>query len=489
MNSKKVVVIGAGIGGLASACIMARQGYEVTVLEKNTSAGGKLDQIEMGSFRFDTGPSLLTMPWVLDKLFEYCGAKTNDYLEILPLEELCRYVYVDGTHFRSWQDLEKTLEEVRRIAPDDIENYRNFLEYSRRLYNTIAPSFILHPLRKWRDLLKLPLGDVFGIDAFTTVSKRVDSRIKSPYLRQFFKRFVTYNGSNPYQAPATLNVIPHVELNEGGYCVKGGMYQIVAALLKLGGSLGVKFMYEQDVEEIRVRNKMAYGVKTKNDDFGADIVISNSDANETYLKLLDPAVISGRTRRRIHKNEPSCSAFVILLGTNKTWDKLAHHTIFFSEDYKKEFKDIFNEGMLPDDPTIYVANTSYTDKEHAIKGGSNLFILINAPCIREKPGDDDPDYADYVINVLEKRGLSGLRSSIVEQKIITPLEFYKKYRSNRGSIYGTSSNSKLSAFMRPRNRSRSVRNLWLTGGSTHPGGGIPLCIISAFHACGVEIKP
>ena len=489
MISKKIVIIGAGVGGLSAACLMSSRGYNVTVLEKNQEVGGKLNEIRLGDFRFDTGPSLLTMPWVLDSLFAECGVQFEDYIKLEPLNSLCTYHFADGTRFISYQDEQEAALEVGRIAAEDVQNYRDFLSYSKKLYDLTASTFIYHPLRQWTDLLRLPIADTLKIDAFSTVSKRVDASFDSSYLRQFFKRFTTYNGSSPFKAPATLNVIPHVELNTGGFYIKGGMYELARALKRLAIELGTRFEMGRNVESVVVTDGVARGVIADGEHFEAEIVISNADAYETYLKLLEKKELPVWTRKVTESTEPSCSGYVLLLGTNRKWDKLDHHTIFFSGDYKKEFDDIFDRGQLPGDPTIYVANTSVKDVDHAPVGGSNLFILVNAPYLQDGFDGGSFKYGEHIIDELEKRGLVGLRESIVEQSVITPKDFYQRYRSNKGSIYGTSSNNAFSAFLRPRNRSTSVKNLWLTGGSTHPGGGIPLCIISAFHACGVELFP
>lgn len=487
MILKKVVIIGAGVGGLSAACLMARQGHDVVVLERNGSVGGKLNEWRGGGFRFDTGPSLLTMPWVLDRLFEFCGRDRADYVHLEALESLCTYYFGDGKRLVSYQNRDRAVEHVRDIAPADGQNYLDFLEYSQRLYELTADTFIYHPLRQWTDLLRLPLGDALKIDAFKTVSQRVDTSFESNYIRQFFKRFATYNGSSPYRSPATLNVISHIELNTGGYYVRGGMYSLATALKDLSVEMGTTYRFDSQVEQIVVENGVARGVLVNGEFVESDIVISNSDAYETYLKLLKPDQISRTTRFITKHTEPSCSGFVLLLGTNRRWSQLDHHTIFFSKDYKNEFEDIFDLGVLPVDPTIYVANTSHSDEVHAVEGGSNLFVLVNAPYMRDVVDSDYVSYSDLVINQLESRGLVGLKDSIQFRKMITPRDFYETYRSNRGSIYGTSSNNTFAAFLRPRNRSKSIQNLWLTGGSTHPGGGIPLCIISAFHACGVEV--
>ncbi|MGK7371406.1 MAG: phytoene desaturase family protein [Candidatus Halalkalibacterium sp. M3_1C_030] len=485
MKPKNIRVIGAGLGGLAISCLLASDGHRVTIFEKNESAGGKINEVTVNGFRFDTGPSLLTMPLILEELFKRCNADINNYLKLSPVEPICRYFYSDGTIFNCYQNTENTLDELGQLTYSDEVKYEEFLEYSARLYERTKDAFLFNPLYGFKDLGHLNLLDFFKIDAFTTVSERVDDYFQSPYLRKFFKRFATYNGSSPYQAPATLNVIPHVELSMGGYYVEGGMYRIVRALLKLSEELGVECKFGTAIEKIRVNNKQVTSIiDTNGKSYEADLVVSNSDAAETYLKLLDDEAVSHTKKENIRKLEPSCSGFVLLLGINKSYEQLSHHNIFFSKDYKREFHRIFKEKVMPEDPTIYIANTSLANPEHAPEGGSNLFILVNAPYLSEHYDweEESSRYASFLITELENRGLEDLRKSTIVQKVINPLDFRRKYRSNRGSIYGTSSNSRFSAFLRPRNKAREIEGLYLTGGSTHPGGGIPLVILSAFHA-------
>ncbi len=473
-------VIGAGIGGLASAALLAARGYRVDVLEANAVPGGKMSEIRADGFRFDTGPSLMTMPFVLRRLFETCGKRLEDYLTLSPLHPLCHYRFADGTRFDSYSEPEAALAEIRRIAPADTDAYLQFLRYSEDLYRRTADAFLFNPLDSWRDLAHLRISDLLRIDALRTVSSRVDSRFASPYLRQFFKRFTTYNGSSPYRAPATLNVIPHVELTMGGWYVEGGLYRVAQALHRLGADLGVSYRFETPVRRIDVRAGTAVGV----DGTAYDVVVSNADAAETYLRLLPPEAVPAGLRRRTAAAEPSCSGFVLLLGLDRRYEGQAHHTLLFGGDYPAEFRDIFDHRRLPQDPSIYIADTSVTDADHAPAGGANWFILVNAPYTDAHTDWESvaPAYGDHLIATLEQRGYDGLRTRIAYRSHITPGDFLRRYRSHGGSIYGTSSNSRLAAFLRPRNRSPHIRNLYLTGGSTHPGGGIPLCVLSAFHA-------
>jgi phytoene desaturase len=484
-NSSTCAVIGAGIGGLASACLLAAKGHSVTLFEKNETAGGKMQEIRADGFRFDTGPSLMTMPEVLSQIFDAAGRSMNDEIELTEPDPICRYIYPDGTIFDSFTQLDKAIAEVERIAPEDRDAYIEFLNFIRELYEKTADAFLFNPLYELRDLSSLRLLDALSIDAFTTVSSRIDRTFTSPYLRTFFKRFTTYNGSDPYQAPGTLNVIPHIELNEGGYYVKGGLYAVARSLRNLAESLGVQFRFRCDANALETKGKKVNALRLADGSRHTfDWFFSNSDATETLTRMLPNHAIP-TWYRTLQKNlEPSCSGFVLLLGCTRQWDILRHHTIFFSDRYQQEFTDMFRYKIMPEDPTIYVANTSYSDPEDAPEGGSNLFVLVNAPYLSDKTQwDRDRDHtAEKILETLESRGLSGLRSSIRYRHIITPQDLYNTTRSNKGSIYGTSSNGRFSAFLRPRNRVRALENLFLTGGSTHPGGGIPLVIQSAIHA-------
>ncbi|MDX1585147.1 MAG: phytoene desaturase family protein, partial [Balneolaceae bacterium] len=416
MKTLNIQVVGAGLGGLAISCLLAAKGHRVAVFEKNEAAGGKINRVKTEAFRFDTGPSLLTMPFILEELFQQCGVRLEDFLKLKPVEPICRYFYKDGTIFTSYQDLEKTLDEISQIAPTDVDSYIKFLDYSSDLYNRTKNAFLFNPLYGLKDLGNLNLLDFFRIDAFRTVSERVDDYFRSPYLRKFFKRFTTYNGSSPYQAPATLNVIPHVELSLGGYYVEGGMYGIVSALQRLATELGVEFHYNTAITQIEIKNKQVQAVVDDQDNrYSTDLVVSNSDAAETYLRLLNEQAIPKTKKENIEQLEPSCSGFVLLLGINRQYNQLSHHNIFFSEDYQSEFEQIFREKVMPEDPTIYIADTSVSDPDHAPDDGSNLFILVNAPYLSDHYDWDkhSESYADFIISELEQRGLHSLKESIV----------------------------------------------------------------------------
>jgi phytoene desaturase len=486
---KKIGVIGAGIGGLSVACRLAKDGHEVHLYEKNVQVGGKLNEWSANGYRFDTGPSLLTMTHVLDELFTYCKENRQDYLNYIPISPLCRYFWKDGTQFDSYSENEKALSEIKKIAPEDEQSYNEFLEYSKNIYNKTSAAFLESPLYEWLDLKNLKLTDVFKIDALQSMANAIDKRFKSPYLRQLFKRFATYNGSNPYKAPATLNVIAHVELSMGGFYVRGGMYTIARAMEKLAIKLGVTIHLNSVVEGIISADKVRQikSLKINGTAVQFDTIISNCDATITHTELTTNDQINLPKKNQLSAIEPSCSGFVILLGVNKKYSHLKHHNIFFSDNYKDEFDELFKRKKASDNPTIYIANTSvHSPEDVPDESKSNLFILVNTPYLNKNEGEWDSkrvtEYGDLIIDLLERFGLSDLKNSIEERHHISPKDFYLKYMSNKGSIYGTSSNGKMAAFARPKNKSIYFDNLYLTGGSTHPGGGIPLAVLSAKHA-------
>ncbi len=478
---KEIIIIGAGIGGLSAAIRLAKSGFSVTILERNETVGGKVNFVEADGYKFDTGASLLTMRHVLKDLFDFAGRNIEDYLTIVPLEPICRYFWSDGTQFDASADLGKTEDEIKKISPLDAEHFRAFLNDAKRKYEIAEKTFLAHSLNDLPKLLRPKyLRDLLAISSLKTLDKHNKSYFQSPKMQQLFNRFATYNGSSPYQTPATFALVPYVEFGLGAWYVKSGMYEIPKALEKLAKELGVVIYTESDVANIEIENGRAIGVRVGGEVFAADFVVANSDAVETYRTLIDKKARKSFSDAKIAKTEPSCSGFVLLLGTKKQFPQLAHHNIFFSDDYRAEFEAIFKQKRPAPNPTIYVCATSRTDATQSPPGHENLFVLINAPYTSGATDweSEKKDYRDLVVKKLEEFGLDGLESSIDFERIITPEDFEQKYRANKGSIYGVSSNGIFSAFLRPPNKAKGIENLYFVGGATHPGGGIPLVLLS-----------
>ena len=482
-----VIIIGAGLGGLSAAIRLAAKGFSVRVLEKNANVGGKINTVESSGYKFDTGASLLTMRHVLEDLFDFAGKKIEDYLDVVPLDPICRYFWSDGATFDASSDLQKTEREIEKLEPLDVENFRRFLTDARRKYEISEKTFLAHSLNDLPKLLRPKyLKDLFAISSLKTLDTHVANHFKSPKLRQLFNRYATYNGSSPYQTPATFALVPFVEFGLGAWYARGGIYEIPRALERLALESGVRIETNCAVQKIEIENGRAVGVRLESGAvIKSDFVISNADAIETYRNLIDADARKNFSDKKLDKIEPSCSGFVLLLGVKKRFPELAHHNIFFSDDYRAEFRQLFAEKRPATNPTIYVCATSRTDATQAPENCENLFVLVNAPYTSGATDwqTEAKNYRDLIIEKLEKFGLTDLEKNIEFEQTITPEDFERKYNANRGSIYGVSSNGVFSAFLRPPNGARDTENLYFAGGATHPGGGIPLVLLSGKMAC------
>jgi len=486
MSSKKVLIIGAGIAGIAAAIRLAVKGYRVEVFEANRYPGGKISEIKQDGYRFDAGPSLLTMPHYIDELFELAGKKPSGYFTYQKLDTICKYFYEDGTQLNAYADTEKFARKVTETINEPVETLLKHIANSADIYHITHKVFLERSLHRLKTYLSWnTLKSIFRlpqIDAMRTVHQANKSFFKDERIVQFFDRYATYNGSNPYTAPATLNVIPHLEQHYGAYFPTGGMHSIITVLVKLAESLGVKFYYNSLVEEVVLDREKVKGIKVKGEVIDADIVISNMDVWFTYHQLLKnyPRLYP----KKILQQERSSSALVFYWGISKQFPQLDLHNIFFSADYKVEFDQIWKEKTIYHDPTIYLNISSKYKPDDAPQECENWFTMINVPA---NTGQD----WDTLINEARKNVLTKLSKilgqdiskRIVCESILDPRSIESRTSSYRGSIYGTSSNSKFAAFMRHANRSSKIKNFYFCGGSVHPGGGIPLCLLSAKIVC------
>ncbi len=487
MSSKpKALIIGSGIAGIATAIRLAAKGYQVQVFEANNYPGGKLSQIEQQGYRFDAGPSLLTMPQCIDKLFAFAGKDPREAFNYQKLDTVCRYFYPDGSRFDAHAGEAGLLNSVAQLASGDSLNLQKHFNNSARIYGITHQVFLersLHLIKTYlsRDTLRSLLR-IGKIDAFRTMHQANRAFFTSPKLVQYFDRYATYNGSNPYQAPATLNVIPHLEQHFGAYFPDGGMYSITTSLVKLAEELEVKIKYNSPVDEIVLESKKATGIIVKGEFIPADVVISNADVWFTYHKLLKqyPELYP----KRILQQERSSSALIFYWGIKKQFRELDLHNIFFSADYEAEFNAIWKQKTISADPTVYLNISSKLKQDDAPPGCENWFVMINVPA---NTGQDwDALIAEARQNILAK--LSARLGTDIEQLIQTetildPRSIESKTSSYQGSIYGTSSNGQFAAFLRHANRSSKIKNLYFCGGSVHPGGGVPLCLLSAKIVC------
>ncbi len=483
MNPDKAIIIGSGIAGLAAATRLAVLGYQVSVYESNAYPGGKLSVFEKDGFRFDAGPSLFTQPDNIEALFELAGEPIGEYFNYRPVEVACRYFFENGKIIDAFTDQNKFEAELAEKAGEDPAKLSNYLERSGKLYDQVGTVFLNHSLHKrntWlhqrviKALKAVKIPYLFGtLDAYNT------KQFSSKEARQLFNRYATYNGSNPYKAPGMLSLIPHLEQNLGTFYPEGGMISITSALYRLALKKGVEFHFNTTVQRIIHHEGKARGIVVNEKNVYADTVVSNADVYFTYKHLLQHIPKA----KKLLKLERSSSALIFYWGINRAFPQLGLHNILFSDHYKDEFDHLFNRKTLMDDPTIYINITGKMESGHAPEGKENWFVMINVPA---NYGQDWQQFAQQarisVINKINRLLDTNIESHIESESLLDPVMIEERTGSYMGSLYGTSSNSKLAAFFRPPNFTSYIRGLYFCGGTVHPGGGIPLCLKSALIA-------
>jgi phytoene desaturase len=486
----EVLVVGAGVGGLAVASRLCAAGHAVTVFEQAPEVGGKLGLLADRGYRWDTGPSLVTLPHLLEDTLAASGAALADHLGLVPLEPLARYRFADGTRLDASSDRQimhaRLSAALGRAAADDWER---FLQRAERMWEAAREPFLERPLHGPASLARLALRarDVATIAPHRTLRQLAEQLLGDPRLRMLVDRYATYSGSDPRRAPATLATIPFVEQRYGGWYVAGGLRRIAEVLAERVRAGGGIVRCGADVVAVRLERGRAAGVRLADgEEHDADVVVANADAAHLYGDLLPPTV-ARRTRRRLARTQPSFSGFVLLLGVREAARDHAHHTVLFPADYDAEFDALFGNRPRPvEDPTIYVSAPH--DPTVAPPGRQAWFVLVNAP--RHGQGGLDWDrtgladgYAEHLLDLLAARGVD-VRERVEVRHVLSPADLERRTRAVGGAIYGTSSNGPRAAFLRPANRS-PVPGLFLTGGSAHPGGGLPLVLLSARITAGL----
>ncbi|WP_214802493.1 phytoene desaturase family protein [Exiguobacterium sp. ERU656] len=477
---KQAVVIGAGLAGMSAAIRLAGDGYAVTMLEQNGNVGGKLNQRSGKGFTFDTGPSILTMPWVLEQLFSSVHRRLEDYLEIERIEPQWRTFFEDGTELDVKGDLPGMLDEFKKVS--DQADFVELFSYSKKMYDLCLDSFYKYSLEDLKDLKKYhTMSELLKMDPLNTVASGTKKHLNNKHLEQLFNYMVMYVGSNPYEAPAVFNQMIYVQMGIGIYYVKGGMYKIAEAMQALLDELRVTVHVNTPVERVVVEGKRAVGVEAKDGTFyPADVVVSNLEVIPTYQNLV-PDKKAGKQAKKLNDSfVPSVSGLVLLLGVNREYESLKHHNFFFSENPEREFAQMFKDGVPPEDPTIYVGVSSKSDASQAPEGKDNLFVLTHVPPLTKNPaGKTDWDaYREVVLDKLERMGLDGLRDSIEFEYRFTPEDLQSLYGPNGGSIYGVAADRKKNGGFKIPSKSDLYEGLYFVGGSTHPGGGVPMVTLS-----------
>ncbi|CAN5729208.1 phytoene desaturase family protein [soil metagenome] len=471
-----MVVVGAGVGGLAAAIRLQVAGHDVAVLERNTEPGGKLGARTIDGFTYETGPSLLTLPSVFEDRFTVAGRSLSDEVDLVRLDPLCRYRFPDDTTLDTRVDPAATEAGIERWSPGSGPAWQAFHDRGARVWGVAQRTFFAGPMDAPRELLgrlRAP-RDLRTIDGVRTLHGRATRTFSDPRLVQYVDRYATYSGSSPFAAPATLACIPYLEQAHGVWYTRGGLGALGEALARTATASGVDLRLGAEVTAVETAGDRVTGVHTAHGErLAADIVVANADAHHLYTDLLpdQPA------RRRADRAPRSSSGFVLLIGVDGRTPRLAHHNVAFPTDYAGEFTDLFERRRPVADPAVYVGCSAVTDPGQAPGGAENWFVLVNAPAGGPTNWEREADhYRDHLLEILVQRGWD-LGGRIRHVAVITPADIAERYRSTGGSIYGTSSHGRRAAFLRPGNRGPK-RGLYLVGGSSHPGGGLPLVALS-----------
>lgn len=480
MSVPGVIVIGAGIAGLATSIRLAVQGYQVTVYEKNPLPGGKFSLVEQDGYRFDAGPSLFTEPGLIEELFHLAGEPVEPYFSYREVPNSCRYFFTNGKVINTYTDRNALLEEFAGKLGEPPAVLSRYLDNTERIYNNIGNIFIsrpVHKIRNWlrRDVLK-GMAACSPALLYYTLNEYNENRLTTGEAIQIFNRFATYTGSDPYRAPAILKQVANMELNRGVFYPTGGMISIVDALYRLALKKGVSFMFGKNVTRIIHTGAHTKGIVADDQNIFSDIVVADTDIHFTYSRLLHQP---GKAAA-VAKKESGSSALVFYWGIKKQFPNLDLHNILFSAAYKNEFEHIFDNKQVHKDPTVYINITAKMEPGHAPEGCENWVVMINAPSAT----NIDWDSKIPLIRQQVLKKIRGMLKEDIEPLIETELVLHPGIISDatnafRGALYGQSANTRRAAFFRPPNYDKNFPGIFFCGGTVHPGGGMPLCLKSA----------
>ncbi len=492
VSTKKVAVIGGGLGGLAAACVLGARGYEVTLFDKNHWVGGKAAVLSEDGYRFDMGPTILTVPRVLYRIFSEAGRDIMQYLDLRRLDPQWRCFFEDGSRIDLIENIDAMAADMDSFAPGVGvgDGYKKFQRMSERMHSVSDRFFFWKAVEDLFDTINIrenlnpsTLRDVMNLRMGATVAGTIRSHVQDERLSQMLDHFTQYVGSNPYGSPAVLCAIAHMQSADGVWYPMGGTRSVAEALAKLAGELCAKIHPATDIVGLEIRNGRVAGVKKASGEMEAfEAVVSNMDSIRTYRELVG-GDIGARYDRKGY--EPACSGVVLYLGLNKRYDHLLHHDFVFSRDVEEEFDHIYKRGEPAPDPTAYLCAPSITDPSVAPEGGEALYVLVHTPYLR--PHHDwskmFPAYRRMIIDKLKRTaGMEDIEERIVVERYLTPQDIHDRYKVLNGAIYGLASHGRFLGAFKPGNRSRDLQGLYLAGGAAHPGPGMPMVMMSGWIA-------
>jgi diapolycopene oxygenase len=485
MTQKNVAVIGGGLGGISAAISLANRGYQVDLFEKNSHLGGKLNTKSIDGFTFDLGPSILTLPHIFKRLFDDAGKKFEDYCRIYELDLHWRNFFEDGMVFDFYKSRDKTRRSIQTHFPEAGAAFDAYLEYCIRQYHICRDGYFDRGIDSFTGMFRgTPLRDLLlHLDIYRSMHRTNTAYFGDTPLRDAFDYFIKYVGSSALDAPGFMNLLAGVQFEEGLWYVEGGLFSLSRALKNLAQDTGVRLHTETEVTALIEDGRKVRGVRVEGNDFPADHIISNMEVIPALRKL--STVKNSAIKKLSRRFPPACSGVVVHLGVDREYPNLGHHNFFYSRNQADHFRRVFRKKQLPDDPTLYVVAVTRTDRAQAPAGCENIKILPHIPPLDEKAPLSPQEYTDLMelsIDKLERMGCPDLRKHIVVRDQWSPWDIQEQYYSHRGAIYGVESNHLRNFALKAPKKSRNFDNLWFVGGSTNPGGGMPMAVLSGINA-------
>lgn len=479
MKNKKVVIIGAGIGGLATAALLAKDGYKVTLIEKNKLPGGRAAVWRSKGFTFDMGPSWYLMPDVFERFFNNFKKKSKDLLELKRLNPHYRVFFNSKEFVDIGGDMKKNNEFFESLERGSSLKIKEYLKKAKADYDLAMRYILYKEFISFRDYFSPDLmREGRKLNPLQNLDKYVKSFVVNKKLQQILMYPIVFLGGSPKNTPSFYSILSHVDFNLGVYYPKGGIYEVVKVLTSIAKEKGVRIITNTSVEKIIVSNNTAVAVQAKSKTYPADVVISNADYVFTENSLLEKKYQT-YPKNYWNKRTIAPSAFILYLGINKKVKSLKHHTLSFANDWEHHFDQIFAEHVYPDSPSFYICTPSKTDQSVAPKGCENMFILVPvSPDIKDTPEKRD-EYARFILREVEKLLGESIRENILVQRIFSVNDFKTEYNAYKGTALGIAHTLRQTASLRPAMKSKKVKNLYFVGQYTQPGIGMPMCLISA----------
>ena len=478
---ERMIVIGAGPGGLAAAMLLASKGYKVDVYEKQDRVGGRNAELRIGEFKFDTGPTFLSMIHILEELFEASGRHLKDYMEAIELDPMYELRFEDQNLIMT-RDYEKMRKQIDENFEGDGEGYVRFMKDNARKLEALTPLLQSRMDRLIHMMQPSVIKALPQLEVNKTLYDVLSRYFKDERLKMAFAFQSKYLGMSPWECPGAFSILSYMEHAYGIFHPIGGVNQLSQAMAKVIEELGGTIHLGQGVKKLVIENRAVKGVELENGSIElADEVVINGDFAHVMTHLVEPGILKKYSPKKLEKKKYSCSTFMMYLGLDKKYD-LSHHTIVFSKDYKKNVEEITNTRMLSADPSIYIQNASVTDPTLAPEGKSTLYILAPVPNNFSDIGweQEKEAFRELVLDIIEeKTDFKGLRDHIEEEQLLTPFDWEHDYSVYKGATFNLGHQLSQMMIFRPHNKFEELDNCWLVGGGTHPGSGLPTILESA----------